>query len=414
MAAERRVVITGMGVVSPIGNSIGEFLNSLKTGKSGIGLITKFDASEYKTKIAGEVKNFDPEKVIDLKEIRRIDLFTQYALYSAAEAVENSGLDFDKEDPFRIGSILGSGIGGINVLEQQVETYLTKGFGRVSPFYITGMISNICAGHISMKYGIMGPNYVTSSACASSNHAISDAYYAIVRGDADVILTGGAEGAVSPTSIAGFINIQALSRRNDEPEKASRPFDKDRDGFIMGEGGGVIVLEELEHAKKRGAEIIAEFAGAGMSADGYHITAPHPDGIGAAKAMELAISHAGMNLQDVNYINCHGTSTPAGDIAETKSIKKAFGDLAYQLNISSTKSIHGHLLGAAGAIECIATTLAVKNDFIPPTMNVENQDPECDLNCTPNSAIDKEINFALSNSFGFGGQNATIAIKKFK
>lgn len=414
MAAERRVVITGMGVVSPIGNSVEEFLKSLKTGKSGIGLITKFDASEYKTKIAGEVKNFDPEKVIDLKEIRRIDLFTQYALYSAAEAVKNSGLDFEKEDPFRIGSILGSGIGGINVLEQQVETYLNKGFSRVSPFYITGMISNICAGHISMKYGIMGPNYVTTSACASSNHAISDAYYAIVRGDADVIITGGAEGAVSPTSMAGFINIQALSRRNDEPEKASRPFDRDRDGFIMGEGGGSIILEELEHAKKRGAEILAEFAGAGMSADGHHITSPHPDGIGAAKAMELAVSHAEMNIEDVNYINCHGTSTPPGDIAETKAVKKAFGDHAYKLNVSSTKSMHGHLLGAAGAIECVATVLAIKNNFIPPTINIENQDPECDLNCTPNNAIDKEINFALSNSFGFGGQNSTIAIKKFK
>ncbi|MFC1489923.1 beta-ketoacyl-ACP synthase II [Candidatus Latescibacterota bacterium] len=414
MAAERKVVVTGIGVISPIGNSVDEFWTSLINGKSGIGTITKFDASDFKTQIAGEVKNFDPEPVIDAREARRIDLFSQYALCSAAEAIGNSGLSIENEDPFKIGVIFGSGIGGINVLETQIEKYLDKGPSRISPFYITGMITDICAGHIAMKYGLMGPNYVTTSACASSCHAIGDAYYAIQRGDADVIVAGGAEGSISPTSIAGFINIKALSRRNDEPEKAVRSFDIDRDGFVMSEGSATLILEELEHAEKRGANILAEISGAGFTADGYHITSPHPEGLGASKAMEIAIGRSGKTLDDVDYINCHAPSTPAGDKSETMAIKHLFGKKAYDLSVSSTKSMHGHLLGATGAIESAATILAIKNNIIPPTINVENQDPECDLNCTPNKAVEKEINFAITNSFGFGGHNATLAFKKYE
>jgi len=414
MAVGRRVVVTGMGVISPVGNSVNEFWESLINGKSGIGIITKFDPSGFKSRIAGEVKNFNPEPIIDAKEVRRIDLFSQYALCSAAEAVEQSGISFKNEDPFRAGVIYGSGIGGINVLEKQIEIYLNKGPSRVSPFYIPGMITDICAGHIAMKYGVMGPNYVTTSACASSAHAIGSAYHTIVRGEADIMISGGSEGSITPTSMAGFINVQALSRRNDEPEKASRPFDRDRDGFVMSEGGVTLILEELEHAIKRGANIFAEITGIGFTADGYHITAPHPDGIGAAKSMELAIEHSGMRKEDVDYINCHCPATPAGDLAENKAIKYLFGEKAYDISLSSTKSMTGHLLGATGALECTATVLAILNSVIPPTINVENQDPECDLNCTPNEAVEKKVDFALSNSFGFGGHNATIALKKFR
>ena len=414
MAVERRVVVTGIGIISPIGNSVNEFWESLINGKSGIGIITKFDPSNLKIRIAGEVKNFNPEPIIDAKGIRRIDLFSQYALCSATEAVEQSGISFEDDDPFRTGVIYGSGIGGINVLEKQIEIYLNKGPSRVSPFYITGMIADICAGHIAMKYRLMGPNYVTVSACASSAHAIGSAYHAIVRGEVDVMISGGSEGSISPTAMAGFTNIQALSRRNDEPEKASRPFDRDRDGFVMSEGGVTLILEELDHAKKRGATILAEITGIGFTADGYHITAPHPDGIGAAKSMELAIEHSGMEKEDVDYINCHCPSTPAGDLGENRAIKYLFGKKAYDLTLSSTKSMTGHLLGAAGAIECAITVLTILNSIIPPTINVENQDPECDLNCTPNEAVEKKVDFALSNSFGFGGHNATIALKKFR
>jgi len=413
MAVERRVVVTGMGVISPIGNSVDEFWESLVNGKSGIGLITRFDASAFKTRIAGEVKNFNPEPIISAKEARRIDLFSQYALCSTAEAVERSGISIENEDPFKFGVIFGTGIGGINILEKQIETYLNQGPSRISPFYITGMITDICAGQIAMKYGIMGPNYVTTSACASSSHAIGSAYHAIVRGDADIMIAGGTEGSISPTSLGGFINIKALSRRNDEPEKAARPFDSDRDGFVMSEGSATLILEELEHARKRGATILAEITGIGFTADGYHITAPHPDGIGAARAMELAIEHSGMQKDDIDYINCHCPSTPAGDVAENKAIKLLFGKKAYDLSLSSTKSMHGHLLGATGAVECAATILAINNNIIPPTINVENQDPECDLNCTPNVAVEKEVHFALTNSFGFGGHNATIALKRY-
>ncbi len=410
----RRVVVTGLGVLSPVGNSVDTFFSSLVNGQSGIRRITKFDPSNLKTQIAGELKDFNPEPALDAREARRMDLFSQYGVVASAQAMEDSGISLESIDPFHAGVILGSGIGGINVLEQQVETYLTKGPGRVSPFYITGMITNIVTGHIAMKFGFMGPNYVTTSACASGCHAIGDAFHAILRGEADVILAGGTEGAITGTSLAGFINIQALSRRNDEPERASRPFDRDRDGFVMGEGAGIAVLEDLEHATKRGAKIYAELVGCGFTADAYHVTAPDPEGRGAAKAMELAIEHAGANREDVDYINCHGTSTPTGDTAETIAIKRAFGDFSKKLNVSSTKSMTGHLLGAAGAIEFVATVLAVQNGVIPPTINYETPDPECDLNYTPNTAVEKEIEFAISNSFGFGGQNATLAVRKFR
>ncbi len=408
----KRVVVTGLGVLSPIGNNVDDFWNSLIEGKSGIGHITKFDASDFKTRIAGELKNFNPEPILDAREIRRLDLFSQYGICVTTETVSKSGIDFKNEDPFRVGTIYGTGIGGITTLESQVEKYLNKGPLRVSPFYIPGMITDIVAGHIAMRFGLRGPNYVTTSACASSAHAIGSAYYAIMRGDADIMITGGSEAAVTPTSIAGFINIQALSRHNDEPEKACRPFDRKRDGFVISEGAGSIILEELEHARKRSATIIAEITGAGFTADAYHITAPHPDGVGAARAIELAIEHSGMQKDDVDYINCHCPSTPAGDPAENKAIKRVFGKKAYDLSLSSTKSMTGHLLGAAGAVEFIATSLAIRHNIIPPTINYENPDPECDLNCTPNVAIEKEVKFALSNSFGFGGHNATLALKK--
>ncbi len=413
MINERRVVVTGMGVLSPVGNCVKDFWDSLVNGKSGIAEITKFDASDMKTRIAGEIKDFSPEPVIDAKEARRIDLFSQYALVATAEAVETSGLKFDELDPFRCGVIYGSGIGGINVLEQQVKLYTAKGPGRISPFYITGMIVDIVAGHISMKYKLMGPNFATVSACASSAHAVGNAFFTIQRGDTDVMLAGGSEGAISPTSMAGFINNQALSRRNDEPERASRPYDIDRDGFVMGEGAATLVLEELEHAKKRGATIYGEITGAGFTGDGYHITQPHPEGLGASRAMEMAINQSGMNKDDVDYINTHGTSTPHGDVAEMNAIKHCLGDHAYNMALSSTKSMHGHLLGAAGALECVATVYAIKNSVIPPTINIDNQDPECDLDCTPNQTAERDINFALTNSFGFGGHNATIAFKKY-
>jgi len=413
MGNERRVVVTGIGVISPVGNTVDDFWKAIVEGKNGIGLITRFDPGDSKTRIAGEVKNFNPEPVIDAHEVRRMDLFSQYALCAAAEAIERSGIQADREDPFRIGVIIGSGIGGINTLEKQCEAYLTKGHARVSAFYISSMITNIAAGNIAMKYGFMGPNYATTSACASSAHALGNAYYSILRSDVDTMVAGGTESSITPTALAGFTNMRALSRRNETPENASRPFDVDRDGFVMSEGSCVLILEELGHAKKRGATIFAEMTGAAYTADAYHITAPHPEGIGAAKAMEIAVEKSGKNMEDVDYINCHCPSTPAGDAAECKAIKRAFGQHAYKLSLSSNKSMFGHLLGAAGAMEFAASTFTVLNDVIPPTINVENQDPECDLNCTPNTAVEKKVDFAISNSFGFGGHNATLAVKKY-
>lgn len=413
MGSMKRVVITGMGIISPVGNTVEEFWGAMISGRSGIAVITRFDPSNFKTQIAGEVKNFTTEPIIEAHEAKRMDLFSRFAICSAAQAVQRSGLVLENMDPFRVGVIFGSGIGGINVLEDTANTYFTKGPGRVSPFYIPGMISDIAAGHISMMFGVRGPNYATTSACATGANAVGAAYNEIILGNADVMIAGGSEGSISPTSMAGFINIKALSRRNDEPERASRPFDKERDGFVMGEGGAAIILEELEHARKRGANILAELSGVGATGDAYHITAPHPDGIGAAKAMEIAVMKSGMRMEDVDYINTHGTSTPAGDIAETNAIKRAFGKYAYDLNISSTKSMTGHLLGAAGSVELAVIVLSVMNNLIPPTINYENPDPECDLNCTPNTAVEKEVKFALSNSFGFGGHNATLAVRKY-
>ena len=413
MGNERRVVITGMGVVSPVGNNLDDFWSAIVKGTSGIATITKFDAGDYKTRIAGEVKNFNPEPTIDAREARRMDLFSQYAMCASAEAIDRSGLVPEDEDPFMVGVIIGSGIGGINVLEKNIEKYIEKGPSRISAFYISGMITDIAAGLVAMKFGFCGPNYATVSACSSGSHAIGSSYHAILRGDADVMITGGSEGAVSPSALAGFANIKALSRRNDEPEKAARPFDVDRDGFVLREGAGALVLEELEHARKRGATIHAEITGTGFTADAHHITAPHPEGIGACRSMELSIERSGMSKEDVDYINCHCPSTPAGDAAEVQAIKRAFGDMAYDLSLSSTKSMIGHLLGAAGAVECIATVKTIMHSVITPTINCENQDPACDLNCTPNNAVEKDVNFALSNSFGFGGHNATLALKKY-
>ena len=409
----RRVVVTGLGAVTPLGNTVNEFWEGLKSGKNGANLITKFDASEFATRFACEVKDFDVEKYIDKKEARRMDLFTHYALASAIQAVEDSGLDLENEDLERIGVVYGSGIGGMETFEKQHAVFLKAGPRRVSPFFIPMLISDIAPGHISIKYGFKGPNYAVTSACATSTHAIGDSFILIQRGAADVMVTGGAEAPIIPMSIAGFNASRAISTWNDRYSEASRPFDKDRNGFVMGEGAGGLVLEEFEHAKNRGAKIYAEIIGVGFTADAYHITAPAPEGEGAYRSMREAVRDAGISPEDIDYINAHGTSTPLNDLNETKAIKKLFGEHAYELAISSTKSMTGHLLGAAGAVEAIATILALKNGVIPPTINLDNPDPECDLNYTPKVAVEKEIKFALSNTFGFGGHNATLALKKF-
>ena len=410
--SNKRVVITGAGVVSPIGNNLETFWNGLISGKNGAGLITKFDAEKFTSKVIFEVKDFDFEGVLDIKEARRMDIGAQYALVAAAEAAKNSGLDFSKIDPERAGCISGSGIGGIKSFETEHEKYLNAGPRRVSPFFIVQMIIDIVPGLISIKHNLKGPNYSCVSACATASHSIGDAYYTIQRGDADIMFTGGSEGSISPMAIAGFNSMKALSTRNDDYMTASRPFDKDRDGFVMGEGAGILILEEYEHAKARGANIIAEITGVGFTGDAYHVTAPAPGGEGAVRAMKKAIKDSGMKPEDVNYINAHGTSTPFNDKNESAAIKTVFGDHAYKLNVSSTKSMTGHLLGAAGAIEAIATAMAVKNDIIPPTINLQNPDPECDLNYTANKAQEKEVNAAISNTFGFGGHNACIMLKK--
>ncbi len=409
----RRVVVTGLGAITPLGNSVGEYWEGLKNGKNGAGLITKFDTSEFATKFACEVKDFDVEKYIDKKEARRMDLFTHYALASAIQAVEDSGLDLEKEDLERIGVVFGSGIGGMETFEKQHSVFLKSGPRRVSPFFIPMLIADIAPGHISIKYGFKGPNYSVTSACATSTHAIGDAFILIQRGAADVMVSGGSEAPIIPMSIAGFNSSRAISTWNDRYLEASRPFDKDRNGFVMGEGAGALILEEYEHAKKRGAKIYAEIIGIGMTADAYHITAPAPEGEGAFRSMREAIRDAGISTDDINYINAHGTSTQLNDLNETKAIKRLFGEHAYEMNVSSTKSMTGHLLGAAGAVEAIATVLALKEGVIPPTINLDNPDPECDLNYTPKEAVEKEIKYALSNTFGFGGHNATVVIKKF-
>ena len=411
--SKRRVVITGMGAVTPIGNNIEEYWQGLQEGRNGIGKITKIDTSGFETQIAAEIKNFDPEQFIDKKTVRRMDAFTQYAMAAAKMALEDSGIILENINREMAGVIFGSGIGGMETFEKQHNAFLEGGARKVSPFFVPMMISDIAAGYISMEYGFKGPNYATTSACATSSHAIGDAFMHVQRGSADIMICGGSEAAITKMSLAGFNAARALSTRNDKPEIASRPFDKDRDGFIMGEGGGVLVLEELEHAIKRGANIYAELLGIGFTGDAYHITAPAPFGEGAQRAMKEAVRDGGIQLTDIDYINAHGTSTQLNDLHETQAIKAVFGDHAYKLAISSTKSMTGHLLGAAGVIESIASVLAIKNSFIPPTINLDEPEPELDLNYTPKVGVKKEINYALSNTFGFGGHNASLLFKKY-
>ena len=410
---DRRVVITGYGVVSPIGIGIGDFWNSLASGKSGISRVSSFDASQFSSQICAEVKDFQPEKYVDKKKIRKMDRFSQLAFAAAKMAIENAKLDMEKEDPFRVGVIVGSGIGGLSTVAAEHRVLLEKGPRRVSPFMIPMLITNIAAGEIAIAYNIQGPNYSLSSACATSNHTVGDALRLIRYGDADVIIAGGSEAAVTPLGLAGFCSAKALSTRNDDPEHASRPFDKERDGFVMGEGAGIVILEALEHALSRGASIHAELIGYGATDDAYHITAPSPDGQSAARAMSNALADGGVKPEEVDYINAHGTSTPLNDKIETLAIKKVFGDYAYKIPISSNKSMIGHLLGAAGVVELIATILSMEKETVPPTINYEFPDPECDLDYVPNRARPKKIKVALSNSLGFGGHNATLVVRKY-
>lgn len=410
----KRVVITGMGVVSPLGHDVQEFWQNLLAGKNGIDMITGFDTKEFTTKFAGEIKDFSPEEFMDRKESRRMDRFTQFALVAAEKAIEHSQIDFDNEDKDRIGVIVSSGIGGMQTFEQQSRALFERGPRRISPFFIPMMIADIAPGRISIRYGLRGPNFSTVSACASSSHAIGEAFRTIQRDDADVMLCGGAEATVTPMGIGGFNAMKALSTRNDEPQKASRPFDKQRDGFVMGEGGGVIILESLEHALDRGAEIWGEMAGVGYTADAHHITAPAPGGEGATLAMQKALRDGDLAPEDIDYVNTHGTSTPYGDIAETNAIKAVFGDHAYKMNINSTKSMIGHLLGASGSVEFVATTMSVREDAVHPTINQEEPDAECDLDYTANEYRKRPVRAAISNSFGFGGHNVSIVVKKYQ
>lgn len=413
----RRVVVTGMGALTPIGNTLQDYWQSLVDGVSGANLITHFDASKFKTKFACELKNYDPASFFDRKESRKMDRFVQYALVAADEAVKDAGLDHEAIDKDRCGIIWSSGIGGIETFLEEVRGFvLGDGTPRFSPFFIPKMISDIAAGMLSIKYGFRGPNFATVSACASSTNAIIDAYYYIILGKADLFIAGGSEASVNPPGIGGFNAMQAMSTNNEEYETASRPFDVSRDGFVIGEGGGGLILEELGHAKARGATIYAEVVGAGLTADAYHITAPHPDGMGALNVMKLAIEEAKLTPADIDYINVHGTATPLGDIAEAKAIVRLFGEHAYKMNISATKSMTGHLLGAAGAVEAIATVMAVVHDIVPPTINLRNPDPAIDpkLNLTPNMAEKRTVRAALSNTFGFGGHNASVLIRKFE
>ena len=411
----RRVVVTGIGALTPIGNDVASYAEGLRQGRSGAGPITRFDATHFKTRFACEVKDFDAEKYIHKREVRRMDPFTHYAMAVAEEAMKNAGLEGVEIDFDRAGVIWGSGIGGFETIEHDIEEAAAwTGDPKYSPFLIPKLIADIAPGLISIKYGFRGINYATVSACASSTHAIGNAFDYIRMGRADVMITGGSEAAVTKAGIGGFSSMKALSERNDDATTASRPFDKDRDGFVLGEGAGCLILEEYEHAKRRGAHIIAEIAGVGMTADAYHMAAPHPDGLGATNVMKLALADAGLQPEDIGYINVHGTSTPLGDVAESKAILNVFGEHAYKLNISSTKSMTGHLLGAAGAIEALACIIALRDGFIPPTINHFTDDPEIDggLNFTFNQAQEKTIKAALSNTFGFGGHNASVIIKK--
>lgn len=411
----KRVVVTGLGALTPIGNTLTEYWDGLKNGKSGAAPITRFDSTLFKTKFACELKNFEIGTYMDRKEARKMDPFAQYAMVAVDEAIKDSNLPLSEINPNRVGVIWGSGIGGLLTFQEEVKSY-TKGDGtpRFNPFFIPKMIPDLSAGHISIKYGFRGPNYVTVSACASSTNALYDAFTFLRLGKADIIVSGGSEAAVCEAGVGGFNALKALSERNDSPETASRPYDKSRDGFVLGEGAGALILEEYEHAKKRGAKIYAEVIGGGMSADAYHITAPHPDGAGIIQVMYNALEDAGITADEVDYINTHGTSTPLGDIGEIKAIQKVFGDQAYRMNISSTKSMTGHLLGAAGAIESIACLLAIDQSIIPPTINHFEDDPDLDprLNMTFNKAQQREVKVALSNTFGFGGHNFSVIFRK--
>lgn len=410
---KRRVVITGLGAVTPIGLDVQSLWSNLLAGKSGITLIEKFDTTDFTSKIAGEIKNFDPVDYFEKKEIKKLDLYTQFALVAAREALKDSGLKEGVFDPERAGCVIGAGIGGIWTFQEETEKYLERGARRVSPFFIPKMISNIAAGHIAIEHNLKAINFNVTSACASANHALGTSLRAIQYGDADIIVSGGTEGAVNPMAVAGFCAMKALSTRNDEPTKASRPFDKDRDGFVMSEGAGMVVLEELEHALARGAKIYAELVGYGASCDAFHITAPAEKGEGSARSIEYAIKDGGLKPEDISYMNAHGTSTPLNDKNETSAIKTVFGEHVNTLAINSTKSMVGHMLGAAAGIEAIVCCLSIRDSKVHPTINYETKDPDCDLNYTPNKSIDLEVNAAVSNSLGFGGHNSALVFKKY-
>ena len=410
--SRRRVVVTGLGIVSPVGTGVPEAWKRILAGQSGITRITRFDPSPFSSQIAGEVKGFDPAQYLSAKEARRFDTFIHYGLAGAIEAIKDSGLDFEREQREQIGVCIGSGIGGLPLIEETHQAMLASGPRKVSPFFIPGSIINLISGQLSIMYGLKGPNLAVVTACTTANHSIGEAGRLIEYGDADVMIAGGSEACVSPLGVAGFCAARALSGRNEDPATASRPWDRDRDGFVLGEGAGILVLEEHEHARKRGARIYCELVGYGMSADAHHITAPCEDGEGAVRCMANALRNAGVNRDQVDYVNAHGTSTPLGDVAETVAVKSCFGDHAKKLAVSSTKSMTGHLLGAAGGIEAVFTALAIRDQAAPPTINIFNQDPQCDLDYVPNTARKMKIDIAISNSFGFGGTNGSLVFKK--
>ena len=411
--AKRRVVVTGMGMISPLGLDVQSSWKAILEGKSGVGFITHFDATGYPVRIAAEVKGFEPTKYIEQKEVKKMDRFIHFAIAATEMALADSGLKITTDNSERIGIVIGSGMGGLPAIEYYHQMLLEKGWKRVSPFFIPMVIINLAAGQISIKYGIKGPNLAVTTACATGNHSIGEALRMIQYGDADVMIAGGAEAVITPMAVSGFAIMKALSTRNDEPEKASRPFDIDRDGFVIGEGSGIIILEELEHALKRGAKIYAELIGYGMSSDAYHITAPAPEGEGGARCMKRALNDAGVKPELIDYINAHGTATKHGDELENQAIKTVFGEHAYKLCVSSTKSMTGHLLGAAGGVEAIFTVLSIYENIVPPTINLDNPDPECDLDYVPYKARKKEVIYAMTNSFGFGGTNASLVFRKF-
>jgi len=409
-----RVVVTGVGALTPVGNSAREFWATVCEGRSGVGPITHFDPKRLDTRIAAEVKGFDPLRLTDKKDAKKMDLFIHYALAAGVDAVEDAKLDFAQVDPTRAGALVGSGIGGIDSILRWYDVLRERGADRISPFFVPSLIVNMAAGQLSMRYKLKGPNSAVITACATGNHAIGDAFKIIQRGDADLMLAGGSEAIINELCVAGFCSMKALSTRNDEPDRASRPFDRDRDGFVVGEGAGVVVLESLEHARRRGARIYAEVVGYGMTADAYHMTAPDPEGDGAMRAMAAAVGDAGIPPESVGYINAHGTSTPYNDKTETLAIKRVFGDHAHRLAVSSTKSMIGHLLGAAGGVEAVVTVLALYHGVLPPTVNYDTPDPNCDLDYVPNAARKAQVDVALSNGFGFGGTNATLAFRRFQ